>query len=90
LTQESPFLQLLDLKTKEELQFTHHGHLKPLGHDPTKFFTKLIISRPKDDIININLTHEDIFSISLNEESIVGFAYFKTVLEKKILKEFIS
>jgi hypothetical protein len=49
-----------DLKTKEELQFTHHRHLKPLGHDPTKLFTKLIISRTKDNIININLTNKDI------------------------------
>jgi hypothetical protein len=43
LTQES-VLQLLDLKTKEELQFTHHGHLKPLGHHPTKPFLKFIVS----------------------------------------------
>jgi hypothetical protein len=45
LAQESPFLQLLDLKTKEELQFTHHRHLESLGHDLTKLFTKFIISR---------------------------------------------
>jgi hypothetical protein len=80
---------LLDLKTKEELQFTHHGHLKPVGHDSTKLFTKFIVSRPKDYIININLTNKDIFSISLNKESRIGFAYLKSVLEKKILKGFI-
>jgi hypothetical protein len=81
LTQESPFLHLLDLKTKEELQFTHHGHIKPLGHDPTKLFTKFIISRTKYNIININLANKDTFSISLNEESRIGFAYLKTVLD---------
>jgi hypothetical protein len=80
---------LLDLKPKEELQFIHHRHLKYLGHDPTKFFTKFVISGPKDNIININLTNKDIFSISLNEESRIGFAYLKTVLEKKILNTFI-
>jgi hypothetical protein len=89
LTRESPFLHLLDLKSKEELQFTHHRHLKSLGHDPTKLFTKFIISRTKDNIININLAYKDIFSISLNEESRIGFAYLKTVLEKKFFKAFI-
>jgi hypothetical protein len=60
-----------------------------LGHDPTNFFTKFIISRPKDNIININLANKDIISIYLNEESRISFAYFKTILEKKILKTFI-
>jgi hypothetical protein len=80
---------LLDLKTKEELQFTHHRHLESLGHDPTKLFTKFIISRPKYDIININLANEDIFSIPLNEYGRIDFAYLKAVLEKKIVKAFI-
>jgi hypothetical protein len=80
---------LLDLKPKEELQFTHHRHLKSLGHDPTKFFTKFFISRAKDNIINIDLAYKDIISISLNKESRIDFAYLKTVLEKKFLKAFI-
>src|SRR6185312_17541820 len=78
LTYESSFLQLLDLKTKEELQFTHHGHLKSLGHDPTKLFTKLFISRTKDNVININLTHEEIYIYFLSKESRIGFANYKS------------
>jgi hypothetical protein len=35
------------------------------------------------------LANKDIFSISLNKESRIGFAYLKTVPEKKILKAFI-
>ena len=62
LTYESPFLYLLDLKTKEELQFTHHGHLESLDRDPTKLFIKLFISRNKDNVININLTNKKIFT----------------------------
>jgi hypothetical protein len=89
LTQESLFLHLLDLKPNEELQFTHHRHLKSLGHDLTKLFTKFITSRTKDNIININLEYKYILSISLNEESRIGFAYLKTILEKKFLKAFI-
>jgi hypothetical protein len=87
LTQESPFLQFLDLIPKEELQFTHHRHLKSLGHDPTKLFTKFIINRPKDNVININLAYKEIISISLNEESRIEFAYRKVIL---ICKAFIT
>jgi hypothetical protein len=35
------------------------------------------------------LANKDIFSISLNEESRIGYAYLKIVLEKKILKAVI-
>jgi len=44
LTKKSSFLQLLDLKPKEELQFSHHRHFKSHGHDPTKLFTKFLAS----------------------------------------------
>jgi hypothetical protein len=40
LANKSSILHLLDLKSEEKLQFTHHGYLKSLGHDPTKFLTK--------------------------------------------------
>src|SRR6185295_14645701 len=89
LTYESPFLHLLDLKTKEELQFTHHEHLESFGHNPTKLFTKFFISRTKDNVININLTNEEIFIYFLSKESRIGFAHYKAVLEKKFPKAFI-
>ena len=57
LANESPFLYLLDLKSKEELQLTHHGHLKSLGHDPTKLLTKRMISTIKYYVIDIYLAH---------------------------------
>ena len=41
LTYERAILELLDLKSKKELQLTHHGHLKSLCHDLTKFLTKI-------------------------------------------------
>jgi hypothetical protein len=40
-------------------------------------------------VINIDLAYKHIISISLNEESRIGFACLKTILEKKILKAFI-
>jgi hypothetical protein len=39
LANESAFLELLDLKSKEILQLPHHRHLEFLYHDPTKLFT---------------------------------------------------
>ena len=40
LTYQRAILELLDLKFKEELQLSHHGHLEPICHNPTKFLTK--------------------------------------------------
>jgi hypothetical protein len=37
---------LLDLKSKKELQLSHHGHLDPIHHNPTKFLIKSHISIP--------------------------------------------
>jgi hypothetical protein len=39
LDDEGALLELLDLESKEILQFPHHRHLEFLYHDPTKLFT---------------------------------------------------
>ena len=44
LMDESPFLQLLDLKPKEEIELTDHGHLKFPSHYFSKFFAKSGVS----------------------------------------------
>ena len=59
---KSSILHLLDLKFEEELQLTHHGHLKSLCHDPTKFLTKSMISTTKYYVIDIYLSHKDTFT----------------------------
>jgi hypothetical protein len=56
LANESPFLDLLDLKFKKECENPHHEHFKPIGHDLTKLITKGYVSRNKDNIINVYLT----------------------------------
>ena len=40
LTYERAILELLDLKSKEEFQLSHHGHLEPICHNPTEFLIK--------------------------------------------------
>jgi hypothetical protein len=89
LANESSILQLLDLKSEEELQFTHHGHLKSLGHDHTKLLTKLMVSTTKYYVIDIYLAHKYIFIDFASEKGRIGFAYFKALFEQEFLKAFI-
>jgi hypothetical protein len=84
LANEGAFLELLDLKSKEILQLPHHGHLKFLYHNSTKLLTRLLVSIPKDNIININLAYKQVFVNCFSEESRVGFSDFKTISEKKV------
>ena len=49
---------LTDLKTKEELQLTHHGHLILLLHHVSKLITVFLISAAEDNVIHIYLAHK--------------------------------
>ena len=89
LTDEGAFLELLDLKSKKELQLSHHRHLKTFGHDPIKLFTPLLISRTNYNIIEIYLAHKNIIFNFMSEESRISFAYLKAFPLEKILKAFI-
>jgi hypothetical protein len=82
LANKSLILQLLDLKSEEELQLIHRGHLKSLGHDPTKFLTKLMISTTKYYVIDIYLVHKYIFIDFASKEGRISFAYFKALFEQ--------
>jgi hypothetical protein len=72
------------LKSKKMLQLPHHRHLEFLNHDPTKLFTYRFVSRPKYDIININLAYKQIFCNSFSKESRIGFTDFEAISDKKI------
>jgi hypothetical protein len=89
LANKSSILYLLHLKPKEELQFTHYGHLKSLGHDPTKFLTKNMISTTKYYVIDIYLAHKDIFTNFVSEKGRINFVYFKVLFKQEFLKAFI-
>jgi hypothetical protein len=45
----------------------HHEHLKLLDHYPTKFLTRLLISRTKYYIININLAYKQVIINCISE-----------------------
>jgi hypothetical protein len=89
LADEGAFLKLLDLKSKVILQLPHHRHLEFLYYNPTKFFTRGLVSRPKYNIINIDLAYKQVFSNSFSEESRVSFTNFEAISDKKVSQAFI-
>jgi hypothetical protein len=89
LADEGALLKLLDLKSKEILQLTHHRHLEFLYHYPTKFFTTIFVGRPKYNIININLTYKQVFCNCFSEESRISISNFEAISDKKVSQAFI-
>ena len=55
------------LKTKEELQLTHHGHLILLLHHMPKLITVSFVSAAKDNVIHIDLAYKQFTIICLRE-----------------------
>jgi hypothetical protein len=47
LANENLIFNLLDLKSKKECEFTHHGYFKPIGHNLAKLITKDLLVEPK-------------------------------------------
>jgi hypothetical protein len=84
LADEGALLELLHLKHYKILQLPHHRHLKFLNHNPTKFFTCRFVSRPKYDIININLAYKQIICNGFSKECRIGFADFEAISDKEI------
>ena len=69
LRYEDAIALLSYLKTKEELQLPHHGHLILLLHHISKLFTVLLIGAAEDNVIHIYLAHKQFTIICLREES---------------------
>ena len=58
LRYEDAVALLTNLKTKEELQLTHHGHLILLLHHVPKLITILLVGEAEDYVIHIYLAHK--------------------------------
>jgi hypothetical protein len=58
LGDEGAILELLHLEPKEVVQLAHHRHLKFLRHHPAKLLTRLLVSRTKYYVIDINLAYK--------------------------------
>src|SRR6187455_1954890 len=72
-------LELLHLKPKEVVQLAHHRHLKFLCHHPAKLFTRLLVSRTKYYVIDINLAHKQITITCLSKKSWFGFPNLESI-----------
>jgi hypothetical protein len=73
LGEEGVVLELSHLEPKEVVQLAYHRHLKLLSHHPAKLLTRLLVSRPKYYVIDINLAHKKVTITSLSEKSGIGF-----------------
>jgi hypothetical protein len=90
LGDEGVVLELLHLESKEVGQFAHHRHLEFLHHYPAKLLTRLLVSRTKYFVIDINLANKKITIASLCKESWISFPNLESISNKKISKAFIS
>jgi hypothetical protein len=68
---------------------THHRHLEFLCHDPTKLFTCRFVSRPKYNIININLAYKQFIIKCFGKERRIGLTDFEAISNKEISKALI-
>jgi hypothetical protein len=73
LGDEGAVLELLYLKSKKVGQLAHHRHLELLSHHPAKHLTRLLISRTKYYVIDINLAHKEVTITSLCKQSGITF-----------------
>jgi hypothetical protein len=89
LGDEDVILELLHLEPKEVGQLAHHRHLELLRHDPAKLLTRLLISRTKYYVININLAHKEITVASLCKKSRIDFPNLESLRNKEVSKTFI-
>jgi hypothetical protein len=79
LGDEGVILELLHLEPKEVVQLAHHRHLKLLSHHTAKLLTRLLVSRTKYYVIDINLAHKKITITSLSEKSRIGFPNLESI-----------
>src|ERR1041385_7962320 len=86
LRNKGSILLLTNLKSKEELQFTHHGHLIFLRHHFRKFFADFSVSAAKNNFIYIYLTYKQITIIRSSEKSWVSCSWFEAFLQKEALQ----
>jgi hypothetical protein len=61
------------LESKKVSQLAHHGHLELLHHHPAKLLTRLLVSRTKYYVIDINLANKKVTITSLCKESGITF-----------------
>ena len=68
---------LADLQLKEVVQLTNHAHLKFGLHKLEEPMCKFILSQPKYDIINTDLSNYQLAAFPFYEESLISFSSYE-------------
>jgi hypothetical protein len=79
LGDEGVVFELLHLEPKEVGKLAHHRHLELLSHHPAKLLTRLLVSRTKYYVIDINLAHKKITITSLGKKSGIDFPNLESI-----------
>jgi hypothetical protein len=79
LGDESAILELLHLESKELCQLAHHRHFEFLHHHPAKLLTRLLVSRTKYYVLDINLAHKEITITGLGKKSGINFPNLESI-----------
>ena len=80
---------LTNLKTKEELQLTHHGHLILLLHHVPTLITVLLVGAAEDYVIHIYLAHKQFTIICLREECGIEGSWFEDFALQEVFDRII-
>ena len=64
----------MNLQAKEVSQLSNHAYLELALHEFWETMSKFILSRPKDDIINIDLSNYQLAIFPFDEESLISFS----------------
>ena len=67
---------LTDLQPKEVIQLSNHAHLKLGLHEFGETMSKFILSRPEENIINIDLSNYQLTVFPFDEESLISFSSY--------------
>ena len=84
LRYEDAIALLSYLKTKEELQLSHHRHLILLLHHISKLITILLVGAAEDYVIHIYLAHKQFTIICLREECGIEGSRFEAVALQEV------
>ena len=69
----------MDLQSKEVIQLSNHAYLELGLHKLRELMSKFILSRPENDIINIDLSNYQLAIFLFDKESLISLSSCETM-----------
>ena len=69
----------MNLQAKEVSQLSNHAYLELALHEFWETMSKFILSRPKNDIIDLNLSNYQLAIFLFDEESLINFSSYEPI-----------